>query len=120
MDNEEARYPGASAEAIRAHYDVGNDFYRLWLDETMTYSAAMWRDKRDTGSHGSRDVPLSAQALAIISDAWKSRRATSCSPRGETTHALSQAALSIVLMARGGMPDFSATARSCCSMTARA
>ena len=33
MDNEEVRYPGASAEAIRAHYDVGNDFYRLWLDE---------------------------------------------------------------------------------------
>ena len=50
MDTEEARYPGASAEAIRAHYDVGNDFYRLWLDETMTYSAAMWRDERDTSS----------------------------------------------------------------------
>ena len=50
MDNEEAPYPGASAEAIRAHYDVGNDFYRLWLDETMTYSAAMWRDERDTSS----------------------------------------------------------------------
>jgi cyclopropane-fatty-acyl-phospholipid synthase len=50
MDNEEARYPGASAEAIRAHYDAGNDFYRLWLDETMTYSAAMWRDERDTSS----------------------------------------------------------------------
>lgn len=38
---------GASAEAIRAHYDVGNDFYRLWLDESMTYSAAMWRDPED-------------------------------------------------------------------------
>ena len=50
MDSEEARHPGASAEAIRAHYDVGNDFYRLWLDETMTYSAAMWRDERDTSS----------------------------------------------------------------------
>ena len=50
MDNEEARYPGASAEAIRAHYDAGNDFYCLWLDETMTYSAAMWRDERDTSS----------------------------------------------------------------------
>lgn len=38
---------GASAAAIRAHYDVGNDFYRLWLDETMTYSSAMWRDADD-------------------------------------------------------------------------
>ena len=25
---------------IAAHYDLGNDFYRLWLDETMTYSSA--------------------------------------------------------------------------------
>jgi cyclopropane-fatty-acyl-phospholipid synthase len=28
---------------IRAHYDVGNDFYRLWLDPTMTYSSALRR-----------------------------------------------------------------------------
>ncbi|MGP1275550.1 MAG: class I SAM-dependent methyltransferase [Caulobacterales bacterium] len=25
---------------IEAHYDLGNDFYELWLDPTMTYSAA--------------------------------------------------------------------------------
>jgi hypothetical protein len=25
---------------IEAHYDLGNDFYRLWLDPTMTYSSA--------------------------------------------------------------------------------
>lgn len=28
------------AAAIRAHYDVGNDFYALWLDERMVYSCA--------------------------------------------------------------------------------
>lgn len=33
---------GASPEAIAFHYDVGNAFYRLWLDPTLTYSAAMW------------------------------------------------------------------------------
>ncbi len=27
---------------IVAHYDLGNDFYSLWLDETMTYSAALF------------------------------------------------------------------------------
>ncbi|GAA5179371.1 cyclopropane-fatty-acyl-phospholipid synthase family protein [Niveibacterium umoris] len=27
---------------IEAHYDLGNDFYRLWLDETMTYSSALF------------------------------------------------------------------------------
>lgn len=33
---------GASAEAIQHHYDIGNAFYRLWLDRTLTYSGAMW------------------------------------------------------------------------------
>lgn len=33
---------GASAEAIQAHYDVGNEFYALWLDPTLTYSSALW------------------------------------------------------------------------------
>ncbi len=33
---------GASAEAIQRHYDVGNDFYELFLDETRTYSCAMF------------------------------------------------------------------------------
>ncbi len=27
---------------IRAHYDVGNEFYQLWLDQGMTYSSAMF------------------------------------------------------------------------------
>jgi len=31
-----------SKRNIEAHYDVGNDFYRLWLDETMTYSSALF------------------------------------------------------------------------------
>jgi len=39
---------GASPEAIQAHYDVGNDFYRLWLDPTLTYSCALWAGEDDT------------------------------------------------------------------------
>lgn len=27
---------------ISYHYDLGNDFYRLWLDDTMTYSSALF------------------------------------------------------------------------------
>ena len=34
-----------SARNIKAHYDVGNDFYKLWLDETMTYSSALYEGK---------------------------------------------------------------------------
>lgn len=37
---------GASQEAIRYHYDVGNDFYAPWLGPTMIYSAALWPDDR--------------------------------------------------------------------------
>jgi len=33
---------------IFAHYDLGNDFYRLWLDETMTYSSALFGTDRST------------------------------------------------------------------------
>ena len=33
---------GASTEAIQYHYNVGNEFYRLWLDPTMTYSGALY------------------------------------------------------------------------------
>jgi cyclopropane-fatty-acyl-phospholipid synthase len=33
----------ADREAIRRHYDVSNDFYRLWLDRRMVYSCAYFR-----------------------------------------------------------------------------
>lgn len=31
-----------SKKNIHAHYDLGNDFYQLWLDESMTYSSAIF------------------------------------------------------------------------------
>jgi cyclopropane-fatty-acyl-phospholipid synthase len=33
-----------SKKNIQYHYDLGNDFYQLWLDETMTYSSALFND----------------------------------------------------------------------------
>jgi cyclopropane-fatty-acyl-phospholipid synthase len=41
-------YQGASAEAIQHHYDLGNDFYALWLDPSKTYSCALWDGDDDT------------------------------------------------------------------------
>jgi cyclopropane-fatty-acyl-phospholipid synthase len=35
---------GGSRRNIAYHYDLGNDFYRLWLDETMAYSSALYVD----------------------------------------------------------------------------
>lgn len=52
---------------IAAHYDLGNDFYRLWLDETMSYSSAMWDEIAP-------DAPL-AQAQANKVDSLAARLA---------------------------------------------
>ena len=35
-----------SRQNIQSHYDVGNAFYRLWLDDTMTYSSAIFPDRK--------------------------------------------------------------------------
>lgn len=35
-------------ENIARHYDLGNDFFRLWLDESLTYSCAYFRNASDT------------------------------------------------------------------------
>lgn len=36
-----------SKRNIQAHYDLGNNFYTLWLDKTMTYSAAIFNHARE-------------------------------------------------------------------------
>jgi cyclopropane-fatty-acyl-phospholipid synthase len=33
---------------IAHHYDLGNDFYRLWLDDSMTYSSALFRSGQES------------------------------------------------------------------------
>jgi cyclopropane-fatty-acyl-phospholipid synthase len=37
-----------SRRNIAAHYDLGNDFYRHWLDAGMTYSSALYEAPADT------------------------------------------------------------------------
>ena len=34
-----------SKENIAKHYDLGNDFFSLWLDDTLTYSSAIFKDE---------------------------------------------------------------------------
>ena len=36
-----------SKKNISFHYDLGNSFYEKWLDESMTYSSAMFKDPTD-------------------------------------------------------------------------
>lgn len=47
-----------SRKNIHAHYDLGNDFYRLWLDDTMNYSSA-WFD-------GNPDLPMPLAQTAKV------------------------------------------------------
>ncbi len=39
--------PDRSRENVQKHYDLGNDFYRLWLDEGMTYSCGLFNADAD-------------------------------------------------------------------------
>ena len=42
---------GKSKENIAKHYDLGNNFFSLWLDKSLTYSSAIFdTDKRDLES----------------------------------------------------------------------
>lgn len=36
------------SQEVRSHYDIGNDFYEKWLDETFSYSCGYFRKETDT------------------------------------------------------------------------
>lgn len=82
----DARHPAADdgdldgARAnVHRHYDLSNDLFALFLDQTMTYSSAMFTPDTDTGStagsvpSGATPEPLEAAQLrkldAILDDA---------------------------------------------------
>jgi cyclopropane-fatty-acyl-phospholipid synthase len=55
-----------SRKNIHAHYDIGNPFYRLWLDETMNYSSALFE--------GDRSRPTADAQLAKVRRALRECR----------------------------------------------
>jgi cyclopropane-fatty-acyl-phospholipid synthase len=46
---------------IAHHYDLGNDFYGLWLDETMTYSSALF----ETGQESLESAQIAKYAALV-------------------------------------------------------
>ncbi|MFP4275537.1 MAG: SAM-dependent methyltransferase, partial [Paracoccaceae bacterium] len=46
---------------ISHHYDLGNDFYALWLDDTMTYSSALFR----TGQESTEKAQIQKYAALV-------------------------------------------------------
>ncbi len=63
-----------SRRNIEAHYDLGNSFYELWLDSSMTYSSAIYSD-------GAQESLEEAQArkIARIGDMLDVDSAKACS-----------------------------------------
>jgi cyclopropane-fatty-acyl-phospholipid synthase len=56
------------AAAVRYHYDVGNDFFALFLDESMTYSCAIFSRGAETLEQAQRTkLDLVASKLALDS-----------------------------------------------------
>lgn len=55
LPSREAHDKATDAEAISYHYDLSNDFYRLWLDRDMVYSCAYFET-------GSEDLEQAQQA----------------------------------------------------------
>jgi cyclopropane-fatty-acyl-phospholipid synthase len=55
---------GASRSAIEHHYDVGRDFYRLWLDAGMVYSCAYWPTAVDDDIDAAQVAKLDWHATA--------------------------------------------------------
>lgn len=53
-----------SEKNIHAHYDLGNDFYRLWLDPSMNYSAA-WFEGRDPQGADLQEAQLAKVRRAL-------------------------------------------------------
>ena len=40
---------------VSSHYDIGNDFYKLWLDKSMNYSCAYFKDENKTLDEAQED-----------------------------------------------------------------
>jgi cyclopropane-fatty-acyl-phospholipid synthase len=53
---------GATRQAIEHHYDVGREFYGLWLDRRMVYSCALWADGFDDDLEAAQEAKLAWHA----------------------------------------------------------
>ena len=54
-----------SRRNIHAHYDLGNDFYALWLDRTMTYSSALFTQGLDGSLEAAQEAKYERMLEAL-------------------------------------------------------
>jgi cyclopropane-fatty-acyl-phospholipid synthase len=94
---------GGSRRNIMAHYDLGNDFYRLWLDPTMSYSSALYagdapcrsprRSSPSTGAFcsASAHVPVNGCSRSAVAGGLSPRRRRAKPARGRRADAVAGA-----------------------------
>lgn len=72
---------------IQNHYDISNDFYRLWLDKTMTYSCAYFEQPTDSLEQAQKNKvhhildklrPEAGKTLVDIGCGWGTLMLTAC------------------------------------------
>jgi cyclopropane-fatty-acyl-phospholipid synthase len=59
---------GATQQAIEHHYDVGREFYGLWLDARMVYSCALWPAGLDDDLEAAQVAKLAWHATSAGAD----------------------------------------------------
>ena len=57
-----------SKKNIHSHYDLGNNFYKIWLDKSMTYSSAIFKDETDNLQIAQKNKYNQLLKLAEIKD----------------------------------------------------
>ncbi len=103
---------------IAAHYDLGNDFYRLFLDETMTYSCGIFEKPDSTLEEASkakydricRKLGLTAEDHVLeIGTGWGGFAIHAAGRYGcrvtTTTISREQQALAVARVAQAGLSD---------------
>jgi cyclopropane-fatty-acyl-phospholipid synthase len=103
---------------ISAHYDLGNEFYGLWLDDTMTYSSAKFDngqeslEKAQTAKYASMVDQMGAQPgdhILEIGCGWGGFAEYAAAERGLKVTGLTisreQHAYAVERMARKGLSD---------------
>ena len=60
-----------SKKNISSHYDLGNNFYKIWLDKSMTYSSAIFKNETDALEIAQKNKYNQLLNLAEIKDGDK-------------------------------------------------
>ncbi len=75
-----------SKKNISYHYDLGNDFYQVWLDRSMTYSAALFGDAEDQDLEGAQERKYAALAAELDLSPGQSVLEVGCGWGGMAEH----------------------------------